>query len=77
MKTRTQRAKEWCITNAYTLASVGAVSGIVALTVFAAKKAQEQNEAAYQALQDASARGATILPSPYGGYWIIEPQEAQ
>jgi hypothetical protein len=77
MKKRFERAKEWCKSNSGALITAGiTVAGIASLVV-AVKKEQQRQVVVQQELTDAAARGATILPSYYGGYWIIEPQPAQ
>lgn len=79
MKEKLTKVKEWTKDHKDELAAAGFVTGVFAFyavvigaSVKAYNKQVEDYNQQQQNLNEAINRGASILPGPNGGFWILE-----
>jgi len=85
MNEKLKRLGSWSKANAELIAIYGTYVvigvGITVITIVSAVNQQKRideeiasAEADKKVMRDAVQRGATVLPGPEGGYWIIDPK---
>lgn len=83
IKENLKKAANWTAEHSVELIYGGLVLGTIGLSIYVGKKQWEADVAYSKALNDqyntiaeAVARGASVIPGPNGGYWILEKNQA-